>query len=105
MVDSEDRIARYRHNCYNVTMATRLDRNMGVGDRLAKFLKRLTTRLMLPAHVSQFKAFQYNGQRNIEYFITYFEEITEANEWGHEATLLHFWELRSSSCASSILLS
>ena len=44
---------------------------------------------MLPPPVQLFRAPQYNGQADIEYFISRFEEIFEANEWGPVATLLH----------------
>ena len=74
-------------------MANRRARSMDRGgDRLVEVLERLAVRPIPPAHVPQFKAPQYNGQGDIEYFINRFEEITEANDWGHAAALLHLRE-------------
>ena len=58
-------------------------------DRFADVLERLTGRPMLPAPGPQFKAPKYNGQGDIEYFISRFEEITDANEWEPGAAPLH----------------
>ena len=69
-------------------MATRRGRSMNrEEDRLAEVLDRLANRPMMQA--PQFKAPQYTGQEDIEYFISGFEEIAEANEWRPAATLLH----------------
>ena len=59
------------------------------GDRLTEVLERLAGRPMLPPPVQQLRAPQYNGQGEVEYFISRFEEITEVNEWRQGATLLH----------------
>ena len=59
------------------------------GDRLAEVLEILAGRPMLPVPGPQFRAPQYNGQGDIEYFISRFEEVTEANEWRPVAALLH----------------
>ena len=70
-------------------MATRRGRSMDrEGDRLKEVLERLAGRPMLPPPVQQFRALQYSGQGDIEYFISRFEEITGADEWG-PAALLH----------------
>ena len=47
---------------------------------------------MLPIPAPQFKAPQYNGQGDVEYFISRFEEISDANGWGDAAALLHLRE-------------
>ena len=60
------------------------------GDRLVEVLERLAVRPMPQSHVPQFKASQNNGQKDIEYFINYLEEITKPNKWRHPAALLHF---------------
>ena len=44
---------------------------------------------MLPPPVQQFRAPQYSGQGDIEYFISHFKELTDANEWGPGAALLN----------------
>ena len=44
---------------------------------------------MLQPPVQQFRAPQYSGQGDVEYFITRFKKVTEANGWGHGAALLH----------------
>ena len=62
------------------------------GDRLTEGLERLACRPMLPAHAPQFKAPQYNGQGYVEYFISRFEEISDANRWEDAAALLHLRE-------------
>ena len=59
------------------------------GDRLTEVLERLAGRPVLPPPVQQFRAPQYNGRGDVEYFITRFEEVTEANEWRQGAALLH----------------
>ena len=59
------------------------------GDRLTEVLERLAGRPVLPPPVQQFRAPQYNGQGDVEYFISRFEEVTEANEWRQGAALLH----------------
>ena len=61
----------------------------GDRDRLTEVLERLAGRPMVPPPVQQFRAPQYSGQGDIEYFISRFEEITDANEWGPGAALLH----------------
>ena len=74
-------------------MATRRGRSMDrEGDRLTEGLERLACRPMLPAHAPQFKAPQYNGQGYVEYFISRFEEISDANGWEDAAALLHLRE-------------
>ena len=51
-------------------MTTRKARSMDRGgDRLAEVLERLASRPMLPVLIQQFRAPQYNGQEDIEYFI------------------------------------
>ena len=62
------------------------------GDRLTEVLERLAGRPMLPQPVQRFRAPQYNRQRDLEYFISRFEKITEANEWRQGAALLHLWD-------------
>ena len=56
------------------------------GDQLLEVLERLAVKPMPPAHIPHFKAPYSNGQGDIEYFISRFEEITEANVWGRTAT-------------------
>ena len=75
---------------YQIFIATRRERSVDrEGDRLSEVLERLAGRPMLQPPVQQFRAPQYSGQRDVEYFITRFEEVTEANEWGPGAALLH----------------
>ena len=62
------------------------------GDRLTEGLERLAGRPMLPAPAPQFKAPQYNGQGDVEYFISRFEDISVANGWRDAAALLHLRE-------------
>ena len=91
---------------YQIDMATRRGRSMNrEEDRLAEVLDRLANRPMMQA--PQFKAPQYTGQEDIEYFISRFEEIAEANEWRPAATLLHLRDsLRDSAeecgCAATV---
>ena len=67
------------------------------GDRLAEVLERLANRPMMQAP-PQFKVPQYTGQGDIEYFISRFKEIAEANGWRPVATLLHLGDsLRDSA--------
>lgn len=74
-------------------MATRRGRSVDRGgDRLTEVLERLAARPMLPTPAPQFKAPQYNGQGDVEYFISRFEEISDANGWGDAAALLHLRE-------------
>ena len=73
------------------------------GDRLAEVLERLANRPMMQAP-PQFKVPQYTGQGDIEYFISRFKEIAEANGWRPVATLLHLGDsLRDSAedCGSA----
>ena len=81
-----------------MTIHRRRSRNRE-GDQLTEVLERLVGRPMLPPPVQQFRANQYSGQGDIEYFISRFEEITDANEWGPGAALLH---LRDSLKASAV---
>ena len=75
---------------YQIFMAARTGRSMDrEGDRLTEVLERLAGRPMLPPPVQQFRAPQYSGQGDIEYFISHFKEITDANEWRPGAALLH----------------
>ena len=62
------------------------------GDRLREVLERLAARPVLPAPAPQFKAPQYNGQSDVEYFISRFEDISDANGWRDSTALLHFRE-------------
>ena len=62
------------------------------GDRLTEVLERLAGRPVLPAPAPQFRAPQYNGQGDVEYFVSRFEAVSDANDWGHAATLLHLRE-------------
>ena len=71
-------------------MATRRGRSADrEGDRLSEVLERLAGRPVMQPPVQQFRAPQYSGQGDVEYFITRFEEVAEANEWRHGAALLH----------------
>lgn len=60
------------------------------GDRLAEALERLAgaNRPAGPA----FKAPQFEGKGDVEYFIHRFEEVAEANDWRPGAALLHLRE-------------
>ena len=79
---------------YEIFMATRRGRSMDrEGDQLTEVLERLAGRPMLPPPVQQFRAPQYSGQGDIEYFTSRFKEITDANEWGPGAALLHLREI------------
>ena len=74
-------------------MANRRGRSVDrEGDRLTEILERLAVRPQLPALAPQFKAPQYNGQGDIEYFISRFEDVSDANGWGDAAALLHLRE-------------
>ena len=71
-------------------------------DRIAELLQGLMARpapaapapqpqiIQVPqAPREQFKAPEYNGTGDIEYFIRQFEDVAQANEWNPAATLLH----------------
>ena len=62
------------------------------GDRLTEVLERLAGRPVVPAPAPQFRAPQYNGQGDVEYFVSRFEAVSDANDWGHAAALLHLRE-------------
>jgi len=60
------------------------------GERLADALERIAARPAGPGQL--FKAPQYDGKGDVEYFILRFEEVVEANDWEDAATLLHLRE-------------
>ena len=60
-------------------------------DQLAKLLERLAMVPRPEASRPQFKAPQYNGTNDVEYFIRRFRE-TEASRWMDGARLLHLKE-------------
>ena len=55
-------------------------------------MERLAGSPILPAPAPQFRAPQYNGQGDVEYFVSRFEAVSDANDWGHAAALLHLRE-------------
>ena len=56
--------------------------------RLADILERMWT-APGPMQREPFKAPQYNGHGDVEYFIQHYQEVALANQWGPGATLLH----------------
>ena len=56
-------------------------------NRLADVLERLWAERGTARE--QFKAPQYDGRGDVEYFIQHFQEVAMANQWGTGATLLH----------------
>lgn len=60
----------------------------GLG-RLTELLERMCT---LPARPETFKAPQFDGKGEVNYFIQQFVDVAEANRWEHGAALLHLRE-------------
>lgn len=59
--------------------------------RLADLLERLMVRPAVQPQPQRetFKAPEYTGQGDVEFFIRQFEDVAEANGWNHGAALLH----------------
>ena len=58
-------------------------------NRLASVLERLSRAQPSPAHREVFKAPDFTGEGNVEYFLQQFQEVAVANEWSEMAILLH----------------
>ena len=62
------------------------------GDRLVDALERLAAGPRQVALAQPFKAPQFEGKGDVEYFITRFEEVSVTNGWEPAAALLHIRE-------------
>ena len=59
--------------------------------RLADVLERLVA-APRAAHREEYKAPHFTGESDVEYFISQFEDVADANQWDQEATWMHLRE-------------